>query len=200
MSMEVVLHRVNTIEALRATPTHFGAEIDIRTRGSDMILNHEPYEDGDRLEDFMENYAHGLLILNIKEDGLEDAALALVRSRGVERYFLLDVEFPYISRSTRKGEKAIAIRYSEDESIETVKPFAGKADWVWVDTITHLPLTENIVKDLAPFKTCLVCPERWGRPDDIPVFQEQMQGLGYCPDAVMTARQYAGQWTAFGTT
>jgi|GEM_PF-6432008 len=45
MSMEVVLHRVNTIEALRATPTHFGAEIDIRTRGSDMILNHEPYED-----------------------------------------------------------------------------------------------------------------------------------------------------------
>ena len=93
----------------------------------------------------------------IKEAGIENEVLRLVREKGVEEYFLLDVEFPYIYQSSRKGERSIAMRYSEDECIETVLKYADKIDWVWIDTNTQLPLNEEIVDKLKPFNTCLVC-------------------------------------------
>ncbi len=71
-------------------------------------------------------------------------------------------------------------------------------DWVWIDTITRLPITGEIVKKLSGFKTCLVCPGRWGRPEEIPRYQEQMSALGFRPDAVMTDEVEA--WEAWGLT
>jgi len=192
--MEIVVHRVNTVAGLQDLPLDYGAEIDIRAHGRELILHHEPYETGEQLADYLDHYRHGLLVLNIKSDGIEDDVVEMVQGRGIARYFLLDVEFPYISRSSRRGETDAAIRYSEDEDIATVKKFVDKAEWVWVDCVTHLPLTEKMVEDLRPFKTCLVCPERWGRPGDIPVYQAQMRGLGFEPDAVMTARAHARDW------
>jgi len=32
----------------------------------------------------------------------------------------LDVEFPYLYRASRLGERAIAVRFSEDEPIELI--------------------------------------------------------------------------------
>ncbi|MDA0323520.1 MAG: hypothetical protein O2923_12515 [Verrucomicrobia bacterium] len=199
--MEIVVHRANTVAELEAVPPDYGAEIDIRVQGRELILHHEPYQTGERLSDYLDHYRHGLLVLNIKSDGIEDDVVEMVQQRGIARYFLLDVEFPYISRSSRRAKTDAAIRYSEDEDIATVKNFIGKAEWVWIDCVTHLPLTATIVEDLKPFKTCLVCPERWGRPGDIPVYQEQMRSLGFEPDAVMTAIGYAPAWIGdFKTT
>lgn len=194
--MEIAIHRVNTVAALRNVPERFGCEIDIRAHGSSLILNHEPFTGGDRLVDYLDEYRHGLLILNIKEAGIEDAVLSAVRARDIRRYFLLDVEFPYIYRAARSGERAIAMRYSEDESIETVLNYRGMVDWVWVDTNTRLPVDDAVAKKLKPFKTCLVCPERWGRPEDIPLYKEKLVHTGLAIDAVMTAAAYAPQWEA----
>ena len=85
---------------------------------------------GELLVNYLDEYQHGTLILNIKVAGIEDDVLRLVRERPkVKSYFLLDVEFPYIYRSAMLGESSIAIRFSEGESIETVKKYVNKIDF-----------------------------------------------------------------------
>ena len=195
--MEIVVHRVNTIEKLKEVDSKYGVELDVRADGSSLILNHEPFCGGESFVDYLDEYNHGLMVLNIKEAGIENEVLRLVREKGIKRHFLLDVEFPYIYQATRKGEHAIAMRYSEDEAIETVLNYTGKADWVWIDTNTQLPLNMEIIEKLKPFKTCLVCPERWGRPQDIGNYIDKMIKLDFRLDAVMTSLKYSAVWEQY---
>ena len=190
--MEIVIHRVNKVQSLKEIPKKYGCEIDIRAQGSKLILHHDPY--GDFLDDYLDTYQHGLLVLNIKEAGIESDVLKAVRSSGINRHFLLDVEFPYIYRASRAGERAIAIRYSEDEPIELVNHYASLVDWVWIDTNTMLPLNPDIVHQLKGMNTCLVCPERWGRPDDILEYRLKMKALDFMPTAVMTHIDLVHKW------
>ena len=192
--MEIVIHRVNQRAQLSPMPTHFGAEIDLRADGSRIVLNHDPFKGGESFSDWLEDYRHGLLVLNIKEAGIESEVIRLVEARGIRRFFLLDVEFPYLYRATRQGERRIAMRFSEDESLNTVLKYRNRADWVWIDTNTRLPLDQETVAALQPFRTCLVCPERWGRPQDITAYRMQMLSLGFMPDAVMTSASCVDAW------
>lgn len=195
--MEIVVHRVNTIDALDRVPREFGVEIDLRADGSRIILSHDACASGEPFDGWLDHFAHGLLVLNVKEAGIEAEVLRCVRARGISHAFLLDVEFPYLYRASRAGERAIAVRYSEDEPIELVDRYRTRVDWVWIDTITRLPLDERAVGALNGLKTCLVCPERWGRPGDIAAYQSRMAGLGFTPTAVMTALPYVPQWRAW---
>jgi hypothetical protein len=192
--MEIVAHRINLINELLKVPVKYGCEIDIRSQDSKLILNHEPYLSGDSLVDYLDNYKHGLLVLNIKEAGIENDVLQLVRERNIPSFFLLDVEFPYLYRASRLGERAIAVRFSEDESIELVNNYNKLVDWVWVDTNTKLPIDSNNTLALSSMQTCLVCPERWGRPDDIIPYRKSMKSLGFNPNAVMTNLKYTRLW------
>ena len=194
MSMEIVIHRVNKVQDLKEIPKKYGCEIDIRAQGSKLILRHDPYVGGDFLEDYLDVYQHGLLVLNIKEAGIESDVLKAVRNRGIDRHFLLDVEFPYIYRASRAGERAIAIRYSEDEPIELVKKYVDNVDWVWIDTNTMLPLNSEVIKQIGGMNTCLVCPERWGRPNDILAYRQKMKALHFTPTAVMTHKELVHKW------
>lgn len=194
--MEIVAHRINSIAGLKLLPKDLGAEIDIRSSGSVLYLNHEPFGSGDSLEDYLDEYGHGLLVLNIKEAGIEADVLRAVRARGIGRHFLLDVELPYVLSASRAGERAIAIRYSEEESIDFARRYAGKVDWVWIDTITTLPIEPNAVEVLKSFQSCLVCPERWGRPEDIESYRRQLAVYNFEPNAVMTGLSYAPRWRA----
>ena len=191
--MEVIIHRVNTIVGLRSMPVSFGTEIDIRAWGSDLILNHDPLEGGDRFVDYLDEYRHGTLVLNIKETGIEDEVLRLVRQHpNIDSYFLLDVEFPYLFRATRRGERAIAVRFSEVESVQSVEPFIGRIDWMWIDTITRLPVTEEILTVVSSFNTSLVCPSLWARPLEIEEYHRQAERLRIT--AVMTEARNADAW------
>jgi len=193
--VEIIIHRVNTINELRDIPKEYGTEIDIRAFGSNLIMNHEPFQTGERFEDYLAEYTHGTLILNIKEAGIEDEVLRQVRlHHQIKSYFLLDVEFPYLYRASHTGESSIAVRFSEDESIETVKKYVDKVDWVWIDTITQLPLDENNILILNKLKKCLVCPERWGRPDDIAKYKQKLHTLRMYIDCVMTTIISAPSW------
>jgi len=196
--MTVVIHRVNTVSGLIDVPRKFGVEIDIRAYGSKLVLAHEPYRDGDTLESYLDKYVHSLLVLNIKEGGIERDVMRQVNARGIKDYFLLDVEYPFIYWSTRRDKlRNIAVRYSEAEPIEFAEAHKGLVDWVWIDTNSKLPLDESIVKKLEGFKTCLVCPERWGRPGDIGPYIEKMIQLNFRPTAVMTAVKYAHEWEKY---
>lgn len=192
--MEIVIHRINKIHELKAIPEKYGCEIDIRANGSSLILNHNPYESGDLLVDYLDNYKNGLLVLNIKEAGIEQDVLNEVRKRNISNFFLLDIEFPYLYRASRQGERAIAVRYSEDESIDIVKKYKNMVDWVWIDTNTKLPLDNESIIELKNMKTCLVCPERWGRPNDILKYRNNMELLDFKLDAVMTSLNCLKFW------
>ena len=192
--MEIIAHRINLISELNNIPVKYGCEIDIRSQGSQLILNHEPYFSGDKLIDYLDNYKHGLLILNIKEAGIEDDVLKLVRDREIPSFFLLDIEFPYLYKASRSGERAMAVRFSEDEPIELVQKYNSLVDWVWIDTNTMLPLNEENIKYLSEMQSCIVCPERWGRPEDIISYRQKMNLLRFKPNAVMTNVKYFNLW------
>jgi hypothetical protein len=74
------------------------------------------------------------------------------------------------------------------------KQDVGKVNWVWIDTNTRLPITSENKEILDQFKKCLVCPERWGRPEDINLFLNQMHEIGFFTDAVMTSIKYINHW------
>ena len=192
--MEIIVHRINKIKDLKKVPYNFGIEIDIRSYKSKLILNHEPYQSGDSLDSFLKYYKHGTLILNIKEAGIEDSVIKKVTKKKIKSFFLLDVEYPYIFQSIKKKQKNVAIRFSEKESIQNAKYMINKFKWIWIDTLTKLPLNRDNIKILKKFKTCLVCPERWGRSNDIKIYKKKMKRLNFKPDAVMTSLKYVKQW------
>ncbi len=192
--MEFVIHRVNSIKELKKTPEEYGCEIDIRTDGSKIILNHDPFKKGELLKDYLDEYKNGTLVLNIKESGIEDIVLQEVRKRNIKSYFLLDVEFPYLFQASKNGERNIAVRFSEMEPVENIVLFENKVDWVWIDTITNLPLCINNIAYIDKFKSCLVCPSRWGREVDIQKFKTQLVKLNYKVNSVMTDLNKVRLW------
>ena len=159
-----------------------------------MILNHEPFNNGDQLDNYLENYEHKTLVLNLKEAGIEREVLNLVKNYLIKSFFLLDVEMPYMYSATKKGQKNIAVRFSEYESLDLTKYFLGKLNWVWIDTVTKLPININNAKILSKFKSCIVCPERWGRKKDIKNYKKKLLKLKFKPTSVMTSLDCVDEW------
>tara|TARA_B100000795_G_C22795245_1_gene439022 strand:- start:185 stop:769 length:585 start_codon:yes stop_codon:yes gene_type:complete len=192
--MEIIIHRINKIKELKKIPINFGTEIDIRSNNSQLILSHDPFLKGDKLINYLENYKHKTLVLNLKEAGIEKTVLNIVKKYSIKSYFLLDVEMPYMYTATKGGQKNIAVRFSEYEDIALADHFKDKLKWVWIDTATKLPLNQDNIKTLSKFKSCLVCPERWGRVKDIVKYKKILKKLNYKPDAVMTSKKCLTNW------
>ncbi len=196
--MIIIAHRVNSIKDLKKLPPACGAEVDVRhsDKTGRLYLNHDIGGGGD-LEEYLKNFRHRFIIFNIKEADTEQQCLDLAEKYHIpkDNYFLLDVEFPYLYSATRaKQIKEIAVRYSEAEPIQTALAQKGFCNWVWIDTNTRLPLDASVIKKLRGFKTCLVSPDRWGRPQDIKTYRKKMQALGFQPDAVMARLEYIDLW------
>ena len=192
--MEIIIHRINTLKELNKVPSKYGVEIDIRASGSNIILNHEPFKKGDRLIDYIASYRHGTLILNIKEAGIEEDVLKIVKSAAIKSYFLLDIEMPYVYSSWKEGNKNIAVRFSEYESIEAAEFFQNIFDWIWIDTVTQLPIAKANLPIISKFKSCIVCPGRWNRKHDIIIYKKILDTLNYAPNAVMTSYECVNLW------
>ena len=45
--MEYIAHRVNTLIELKKIPKEYGVELDLRDYGERLILQHDPFKDGD---------------------------------------------------------------------------------------------------------------------------------------------------------
>ena len=197
--MHFIAHRINQLEALRQVPAQFGCEIDLRDRGERLILQHDPFKDGEDAEPFFAEYNnHGTLILNVKSERIEDTILPLMQKYKIENYFFLDSSLPMIVNLTKRGEKRIALRYSEFETIETVLNFSGLVEWVWIDCFTRLSLDQKdyqLLKE-AQFKLCLVSPELQGRPEDIAAYKKQMADDGIVMDAICTKQYNIDLWSA----
>ena len=184
-----IIHRINTIDLLNKIQRDFGIEIDIRSKNNKLILNHEPYEDGEDFIKWLGFFHHKFLILNVKEEGIENDVIKLMNQNNITNYFFLDLSFPSIIR-LKSNEKKIAARLSQFESIETVIKLNDEVDWVWIDMISDtIPFSKsdyNIIKEQG-FKTCIVSPELWGRSiSSIEHVKKQIVENNYKFDAVCT--------------
>ena len=188
--MIFISHRRNTIEELKDTPSEYGVEVDIRSNNGRLIIHHDPLKEGVDFEEWLRFYQHQILILNVKEEGLETRLIELMQQHHITDYFFLDQSFPFLIKWSRLGEHHCAARVSEYESIETALTLAGKIDWVWVDSFTHFPLSSEDAKRLqdAGFKLCLVSPELQGRSFDteIPLLANLLNERTIRADAICT--------------
>jgi len=188
--MTLIAHRKNTISELQSTNKNYGVEVDIRSLGHNLILHHDPFEDGTLFADWIKYYAHKTLILNIKEEGLEERVLDLMYLHNIHDYFFLDQSFPFLVKFSKKGLKKTAVRLSEFESINTVLTLEGKVDWVWVDCFSFLPLSKKDYLDLKAkgFKVCIVSPELQGKDPniEIPIYFNLLLSREIHPDAICT--------------
>jgi hypothetical protein len=190
--MLLIEHRVNTKDHLKQVPPDRGIEIDIRDYDGALRLVHDPFLTGEELEDFLGGYRHELVIFNVKCDGLEDEILRLVEKFSIRDYFFLDLANPTMVKLVNSGVRNLAVRYSEYEPVEFALAFSGKAEWVWVDCFTHLPLDQDVYRMLKEsFKICLVSPElqRHGR-DQIAHYRGLLREMPI--DAVCT--DYCDDW------
>lgn len=194
--MLIIHHRRNTLELLSETPRRHGVEVDVRSYGSKLVVHHDPFTDAVAFEEWLEGYNHQFLILNTKEEGLEDQLLGLMSQRGINDFFFLDQSFPFLIKTAKSGESRCAVRVSEYESIETALSLAGMVGWIWIDTFTRFPLSGLDVLCLkeAGFRLCLVSPELQGySPAKISEIQELLNSESIVIDAVCT--KLPDKWT-----
>lgn len=188
--MEIVAHRRNTRRLLRETPPGHGVEVDIRSSGSRLVIHHDPYVEGEDFAAWLGDYRHGLLILNVKEEGLEKRLLGLMAEAGIENFFFLDQSFPFLVRTVRSGEARCAVRVSEYESVATALRLKGLARWVWLDSFTGALPDGGEMRQLAGagFRICLVSPDLQGREpqDEVPRIKAYLADAGVALSAVCT--------------
>lgn len=161
MKLKLIAHRVNTIAQLKKLPENLGVEIDLRSRGSKIILHHDPFCAGEYFDKWLNHYHHGTIILNVKEDGLERPVIKMLSERQITDYFFLDTSFPNLISLSNEGINKLAVRFSEFECLETVLKMEGRVEYVWIDCFTKMPLNRETYGRLksSGFKICLVSPE-----------------------------------------
>lgn len=195
--MEYIAHRVNTVEELRRLPVEYGVELDLRDDLNGRIyISHNPFEAGGDFEDYCKEYHHGTMILNIKSERIEHEALKLMERYHIERYFFLDSSFPMIKLLTDMGVKQVALRFSELEGLDTIRNMAGRAEWVWVDCFTKVPIDRESFRELKSlgYKLCFVSPELEGQEEKLPLYKQYIKEQGIAFDAVCTKSYHIEDW------
>jgi hypothetical protein len=189
MSPQYIRHRINTRADLATVDPAHGVELDLRDRGERLIMVHDPFQDGEDFAPYLQDYRHGPMILNVKSERIEERVLEELEAAGtVREYFFLDCSFPMIRTLVKRGERNIAVRFSEYEPIEQALSLAGEVTWVWVDCFTKNPLTEESYGRLKEhFKLCAVSPELQGR--GVESIADYAQGMAPFPmDAICSKR------------
>ena len=188
--MKLISHRVNTLSQLKKTNTKYGVEVDIRSQDTELIVHHDPFLRGEKFSKWIKEYRHGTLILNVKEEGLEDSLIDYMKKYNIDDFFFLDQSFPFLIKTIKSGEKRCAVRISEFESIETALMLEGKIDWI--DCFTKFPLANDSFKSLKGlgFKICIVSPELQGfNPStEIPKYIKLFTQENISPDAICSKR------------
>jgi hypothetical protein len=194
----IIKHRVNTIKELNEIPTKYGVEIDLRLSMGQLVLAHDPFKNGDKFELWLEHFQHKTLILNVKEDGLEERIVEILKGKGVLDYFFLDQPFPTLRKSVYAGFP-VAIRLSEYENPINLDDL--KIDWIWLDSFkgdwSYLDKYSVWLRS-GKYKVCIVSPELQGRQveDEPSRIIEYLKLSSITPNAVCTKKP--ANWERFG--
>ncbi len=131
--MHLIAHRINTIKHLQKINTNYGIEVDIRDDGNNLIIVHDPFKKGEKLENFLKFYKHRILIANIKSERIEDKVIKILKKFKIKNYFFLDSSFPKIIDLIKKKFNKIALRVSYYENVSTAEKLKGKVKWIWYE-------------------------------------------------------------------
>ena len=195
-----IAHRVNQLDETVAAEV-FGAadgiEFDIRDTGGDIVVQHDPFLGGQLFTDFLKFCpSNKFYIVNVKSEGIERRAIADLEAHGIMQFFLLDCSIPMMVRLGKEGERRLAVRFSEYESLATVGVMASFVSWVWVDVFTQLPLTSFVETFLRNrgLKLCLVSPELQGQQEKVVEYKTLLAKRGVTIDAVCSKLYNRGVW------
>jgi hypothetical protein len=171
--MIVCKHRINTLEP---GDSSLGIEFDVREGpGGTILVTHDPWTLGPELATFLAAHRHTFYIVNIKCEGIEYEVLRLLKNANIENFFLLDCSFPMIHKLSLKGETRLALRFSEYEEFRRMQ---GRAQWVWVDVFSRIPLGPKDCDELHAlgYKLCLVSPELQQQPEKLETYKQVLEG------------------------
>lgn len=165
--MIYIKHRQNTLAELNHIHLDWGVEIDLRSNvhTGEIHLSHDPWKVGVSFERWLKAFVsrriRGPLVLNTKEDGLEDSILRMIKKYRVTNYFFLDTAFPtLVKRILKHHERHFYFRYSKFEKISGTSKLKTGFDWIWLDCFNGEPLPANEVKALGQkYRICMVSPE-----------------------------------------
>jgi hypothetical protein len=195
-----IAHRVNQLDETIAAEV-FGAadgiEFDIRDTGGEIVVQHDPFLGGQLFTDFLKFCpSNKFYIVNVKSEGIERRAIADLEAHGITQFFLLDCSIPMMVRLGKEGERRLAVRFSEYESLATVEAMAPFVSWVWVDVFTQLPLTSFVEKFIRQrgLKLCLVSPELQGQQEKLVDYKILLAKRGVTIDAVCSKLYNRGLW------
>ena len=158
--MRIYRHRVNSKSALEMVEVTLGVEIDLRTKSDALILAHDAFAQGELFEDWLSAWRGQPLILNVKEDALEEKILEILNQHGVTEFFFLDQSYPSIRRVISMGITKVATRVSDYEDLATA--LKSGSDWVWLDSFSgsweYLMETTKAIEGNGQ-KSCIVSTE-----------------------------------------
>ncbi len=157
--MIIIKHRINKISELKKTPTKYGVEIDLRSDNKNIILQHDPFLKGDKFIKWIKKFKHTFLVLNVKEEGLENKIIKILKKKKISNFFFHDQTFSSLLKN--KNKTKVSIRYSEFENLKNYDFLFKKIKWIWIDHFTKFPLKKSFYKILKKknVKICIVSPE-----------------------------------------
>lgn len=195
--MHLIAHRINTIKQLKKINPDYGIEIDIRDNKNNLIVVHDPFKKGVKLNNFLKFYNHRILIANIKSERIEDKVIKVFKKFKIKNYFFLDSSFPKIIDLVKKKFNKIALRVSFYENASIAKKLKGKVQWIWYDSFFGLPKNFkelNYMKKKLNFKICLVSPELHGISINQNSNNLKKLKKSKLIDAVCTKEKYFYKW------
>ena len=199
LKTEFICHRVNTIDELKSIDKIFGVEIDLRDdhKSSKIILAHDPFINGEYFEDYLKEYSHNTLILNIKSERIELECLKLLEKYNILNYFFLDSSFPMIYLLNKEyNNNNIACRFSEYENLNNFLDNKDMYKYIWIDCFTIFILNKenySLIKNKNK-KICIVSPELQKKSEKIKDYRDYIIENNIIPDMICCKVYYIYQW------
>jgi hypothetical protein len=157
--MIIIKHRINTIGNLNKTDKSFGVEIDLRSDKKNIYLHHDPFRKGELFKKWIKYYKHKIIVLNVKEEGLEKSILKILKKYRIKNFFFHDQTFSTLLKNMSKTK--VSVRYSEFEDLKNIKHLFKRIKWIWIDNFSVIRLEKKFYSYLKKKKVriCLVSPE-----------------------------------------
>jgi len=157
--MIIIKHRANTSRDLKKIDKNFGVEIDLRSDKKNIYLHHDPFKKGELFSQWIKNFDHKIIVLNVKEEGLENEIIKILKKNKINNFFFHDQTFSSLLKNMFKTK--VSIRFSEYEDLKNTKKLFNQIKWLWVDNFTKIKIEKKFYAFLKSknVKICLVSPE-----------------------------------------
>ena len=139
--MIIIKHRVNNSRSLSKLNKNFGVEIDLRSINKDIYLHHDPFKKGEKFKNWIKKYHHKLIVLNVKEEGLEDQILKVLKKHKIKNFFFHDQTFSTLLKNMKKTK--VSVRFSEYEGLKKIEELFKKIKWLWLDNFSEIRIEKT---------------------------------------------------------